>query len=118
MTTFPVDDTLPHLIISYPTCSHCGEEVEYDGDGGCSCNRCLIYWDRMDEDAMPYPADEGLSVCEFVPYDGDREGYDNTSTHTRWSFSTLGACILPSGHQSIHMCPYEATAETIEMSEK
>ena len=113
--TFPNDDTLPFLVVKYPECGHCFEEVEGTGDGGVYCSNCRLSWDSMDEDAEPYFSDDKDAVCGFTPVES-RNSYSNGSEF--WEFGPHSHCILPEGHSSIHLCPYEATAETIEMEKK
>jgi hypothetical protein len=102
-----MNDRLPSLYIPYPQCGHCGEDVEIE-DGWASCPRCLIEWDSISEDAQPSPDQnrEGTDVaCGIVagrqnpPHD-DGRGYHYVPGPPK-------PCILPSGHEGAHLCPYD-----------
>ena len=114
VSTLRMNDQLPSLYIPYPHCGHCGKDVTIE-DGYAWCERCLIQWDRIDEEcpAMPDGDREGTDVpCEIVagnqglPHDDDRGNH-----------YTPGApkpCILPSGHSGQHLCPYDVEVTRTE----
>lgn len=107
--TFTVDDRLPSLVINFPTCGHCGEDVQIE-DGGASCEGCRIQWDDIDEyaTATPDPNGEGTEVpCEIVLSEHARPEYDFNGKH--WSLGPKRPCILPSGHDGEHLNPHTIT---------
>lgn len=100
------DGELPRMVINYPTCGHCGNDVFIDPDT-ISCEACLVTWDRVDEDAKPYPTDSEAAACgatcEGTPR---REEYEHKGRMYR--LGSPQPCILPAGHTSEHRHPYEA----------
>lgn len=52
----------PTLWISYPTCSHCMEEVGHDGDSFV-CARCHVSWRNASEDEPGWFHDEYGDIC-------------------------------------------------------
>ena len=103
---FMSDDRLPRLCINYPTCSHCGNDVEIE-DRIASCPDCLIEWSSISEDAESSPDSnlDGTDVPCRIVEDKQRKEYDFNGAH--WSFGPSQPCILPSGHEGKHLCPYE-----------
>ena len=102
-----MDNALPTLHIPYPQCGHCGEDVTIE-DGVASCEGCRVMFDRIEDGAGSKPDDmlEGTDVaCEIVagkqmpPHD-DRRGYHYVPSAPK-------PCILPSGHESDHLNPYD-----------
>ncbi|MGO1957050.1 hypothetical protein [Microbacterium sp.] len=95
---FEVEPGLPQLVLPAPQCGHCGNDVELDGDGAW-CEGCCVSWERIfDGDVgRPDPDVEGSHVpCTIV--DKPLIGLSLTFVH--------GPCVLPSGHDGEHLCPY------------
>lgn len=113
--TFTIDDQLPNLVISYPTCGHCFTDVQIE-DGYAFCETCRVQWDRIDEDAIatPDPNEEGTEVpCEIVPDEQhSRPEYDHDGKH--WSIGPKQPCILPSGHEGDHLNPHTITTTPLK----
>lgn len=105
-TTVTVNGTLPMLYIPHPQCTHCREDVTIE-EGAAWCEGCLVKWDDISEDIEAQPDDnrEGTEVqCEIVAglnYDP----YDHGGRH--WVPGPPQPCILPSGHEGSHLCPYD-----------
>ncbi|HJR88955.1 MAG TPA: hypothetical protein VJ782_02215 [Aeromicrobium sp.] len=98
---------LPPLHIPYPQCGHCGEDVDID-DGVAWCQGCRIQWDRIDDgrEATPDPNREGTDVpCSIVVGKQDPPHYDKRGYH--YEPQPPKPCILPSGHEGDHICPYD-----------
>ncbi len=107
--TFRMNDSLPSLYIPYPACGHCGNDVEMD-DGYVWCNTCLIEWAdvREDAEAKPDSAKDGTDVpCQIVSGSQDAPHDDKTGKH--YVPGPPQPCILPSGHEGQHLCPYDVT---------
>lgn len=108
--------SLPGLYIPYPQCSHCGEDVSIE-DGVAFCEGCLVQWDRVEEDRIATP-DEGRDgtdvTCEIVAGQQDEPHDDKRGNH--YVPGPPKPCILPSGHEGEHLCPYDVvvTATTPE----
>lgn len=107
---------LPYLVIPWPQCGHCGEDVLIE-DGVAWCEGCLIYWDRIEdgEVAVPDPNRDGTDVpCQIVVGDTSEPHDDKRDYH--YEPGPPLPCILPSGHVGDHVCPYdvEVTRATTE----
>lgn len=92
-----VTPVLPRLVIPAPECGHCGAEVQIEG-GGAWCEDCRVAWESLCDGAesVPDPDAEGSDVpCEIR--DAPVRSWDVTYVY--------GPCILPSGHESGHLCP-------------
>ena len=115
--TFDVDDHLPQLVINYPTCSHCGNDVTIE-DGYPSCDTCHVTWDQIDDaaTATPDPDVEGSDVpCELKARHADQAvEYDHDGKH--WSLGPKRPCILPSGHESDCLHPHTITTTPLEVT--
>ena len=99
-------DSLPSLYIPYPQCDHCFRDVEIE-DGYPYCPRCLVEWDSVSEGipATPDRNREGTDVpCEIVHGEQASPHTHNGKTYTP---GPKLPCILPSGHEGEHMCPYD-----------
>lgn len=110
--------TLPTLYIPYPQCDHCGEDVTIE-DGSAWCEGCLIEWAHIvdGEPAKPDTGREGTDVpCDIVagkqndPHD-DKRGY-------HYEPGPPQPCILPSGHESDHVCPYDVRVTAPERGDR
>lgn len=103
-----MNDRLPSLYIPWPRCGHCGEDVTIE-DGCAYCEKCLIQWDRIEEDAAATPdtgSVEGAEVpCEIVVGKQDPPHDDKRGNH--YVPGPPRPCILPSGHEGAHLCPYD-----------
>lgn len=89
---------MPRLVFESPTCGHCGEEVEID-DGVAFCVRCRVEWRLIEDGAVSHPDPdlEGSDVpCTIVPRRVQGDSFDLEH----------GPCILPSGHEGEHECPF------------
>jgi hypothetical protein len=105
-STFMMDDQLPTLVFSGPTCSQCGEEVEYDGESA-ACNICLVGWDDAGQESAATPNDPEDGVCAEDSGTLLSEPYDRNGKH--WVLGLPKPCILPTGHTGDHLHPYSVT---------
>ncbi|WP_028637744.1 hypothetical protein [Nocardioides sp. URHA0032] len=105
--TITVNDRLPSLHIPWPQCGHCGEDVTIE-DGAAWCDGCLIQWDRIEEDSPGKP-DEGREdtdvPCKIVVGRQGEPHADKRGNH--YVPGPPRPCILPSGHEGEHLCPYD-----------
>lgn len=88
---------LPTLVVPAPYCSHCGREVQTEGDSAW-CGECRVEWSRIEDGwaSRPDPEEDGSDVpCEIAPR--AERGHGAMFVH--------GPCILPSGHEGDHLCP-------------
>ena len=102
-----MNNRMPGLYIPYPACGHCGEDVTIE-DGAANCEGCLIQWDSITEDleATADPNRDGTEVaCEAVVGNQDPPHYDKRGYH--YVPGPPKPCILPSGHEGSHLCPYD-----------
>lgn len=109
--------SLPSLHIPYPQCGHCGEDVTID-DGVAWCEGCRIQWDRLDDSAVATPdeARDGTEVpCAIVVGKQDPPHDDKRGNH--YEPQPPKPCILPSGHEGDHLCPYDVriTRPTVDV---
>ena len=115
--TFTMNSDLPMLYIAWPQCGHCLEDVHIE-DGAAYCEHCRVQWDRVSEDANVSP-DENLDGSE-VPC-GIIAGEQSVKHSNEGITYTPGPpkpCILPSGHDSDHLCPYDVEVQEQEEEEK
>lgn len=107
MRVLTMNATLPTLYIPWPKCGHCHEDVTIE-DGAAWCEGCRIQWDRIEEDreARPDEEREGTDVpCEIVVGEADPPHDDKRGNH--YVPGPPKPCILPSGHEGDHLCPYD-----------
>lgn len=97
-------DAMPKLVITYPTCGNCHNEVEIE-DGLVTCSHCLIQWDGVDEDAVPHPNPniEGTDVVCGVYSKAYRIG----------RFRSM-PCSLPAAHTGGHHHPWAYDAGEVQ----
>lgn len=99
MSEWEIMPELPQLVVPAPECGHCGNDVQMDGDSAW-CENCRVAWDRIFDGDVSEPdpdCEESTDVrCEIV--DKPIAGPGMTLIH--------GPCILPSGHEGEHLCPY------------
>lgn len=95
-------DALPRLIIEYPKCGNCHEDVDIEDDLA-TCPRCLIQWDGVDEDARPEP-DPNVEGVDVVC------GVESTFHSVHTSIRNL-PCSLPAAHTGDHHHPWTYTPE-------
>lgn len=104
---FEMNGHMPPLHIPYPQCGHCGEDVSID-DGCAWCDKCLIQWDRIEDGhiAKPDANRVGADVpCQIVVGKQDEPHDDKRGNH--YVPGPPKPCILPSGHDGAHLCPYD-----------
>lgn len=105
--------SLPQLVFNYPTCGNCGEDVMIE-DGCAWCEGCLVQWNRIEdgEIAVPDEALEGTSVpCGIVVGKQGEPHNDQRGNH--YNPGPPQPCILPSGHENDHRCPYDVTVTRV-----
>lgn len=107
--TFTMDDKLPTLHLGWPTCSHCGTDVEVE-DGIASCATCLVSWSDIADGEQSTPdlnADDADVLCRFPAEHPGEHSYDRDGK--RWDIGPRQPCILPTGHTGSHLHPYGVT---------
>ncbi|TCJ23043.1 hypothetical protein [Nocardioides jejuensis] len=108
MSRLTVDHELPRLVINYPTCSHCGNDVQIEDDAAW-CDTCLVQWGSIEDGEISTPDEnlEGSEVpCEIVEPDR-RDGHEYDYNGEHWTIHPKQPCILPSGHEGEHLCPHD-----------
>lgn len=100
-----LDGNLPSLVIPYPICGHCRNDVMIE-DGVAFCEGCRIQWDDISEDAEASPdeSEEGSEVQCLMNPEPTRREYDHKGKHVTIDDHP---CILPSGHESVCLRPYD-----------
>lgn len=105
--TLEMGGRLPGLYIPHPQCGHCGQDVTIEDDTAW-CDACLIQWDSISEDVPAKPDEnrEGTEVpCEIVV--GKQRAPHDDKRGNHYVPAPPKPCILPSGHQGEHLCPYD-----------
>ena len=111
---FTIDNRLPTLVHSYPTCSQCGNEVEdYDGESA-SCGTCMVGWDDLGSEDAATPNDPEDGPCGEALEHLPSQPYDRLGRH--WVTGPYQPCILPSGHTGDHLCPYSVTVTETQVT--
>ena len=107
-----LDDALPTIYIPYPKCSHCYQDVTIE-DSWAHCDTCKIEWHEVSEDAEPHFSEEEDAACgiERSPLVDE---YEHKGDNVRAEYKP---CILPAGHESMCLWPYDYTTTTIEPKE-
>jgi hypothetical protein len=104
---FTINDSLPTLYIPYPRCGHCDNDVTIE-DGVAFCGGCRVEWSRIEDDALSTPdgCREDTDVpCEIVTGAQGQPHDDKSGNH--YIPGPPKPCILPSGHEGAHLCPYD-----------
>lgn len=112
-----LDGELPGIYAPHPECGHCFKTLIIE-DGTARCESCLIQWNL--EDGMGYDAtgepdenEEGTDVPCLIEPQTKHEEYDYKGSHVT---KDNKPCILPSGHASRHLHPYDYASTPIEVT--
>ncbi|WP_030148830.1 hypothetical protein [Mycetocola saprophilus] len=98
-----LDGDLPGLVISAPSCGHCRQEVSME-DGIAYCEGCGVYWGTIEEDETSQ-FDEDR---DFVEVCGEPAPESNSYKYKGCAVTVAYyPCILPEGHSSRHLHPYD-----------
>src|SRR5215510_7729332 len=91
-----VNGDLPSLVIPWPQCGHCGNDVTIN-DGIAWREDCRVQFKSIDDDAgsIPDPNLEGTDVpCGVV---AGKQGNPHENERARFEPHPPEPCILPSG---------------------
>lgn len=109
---------LPYLVIPYPQCGHCGEDVTIE-DSEPYCENCRVTWDRIEDGQISKPdagTFEGADVpCEIVTGKQDPPW---TRKGNHYVPGPRKPCILPSGHEGDHLNPYDVEVTAIDRGKR
>lgn len=102
---------LPDLVVELPKCGWCRSTAADDGDGMLWCERCGVEWSNWDDGASSQFRLEEPSCGESAT---EKQEEDYIYGYSRYELGEFQPCILPEGHDSAHLHPYEMTVTLID----